>query len=56
MSGLGPAACWMAHKGFQSWSKLAKEHVRKKGKNDDEKSTESAENSCDSLTASREVN
>lgn len=27
MSGLGPAACWLAHKRIESWSRLAKERV-----------------------------
>ncbi|KAH8294367.1 hypothetical protein KR054_011708 [Drosophila jambulina] len=27
MSGLGPAACWLAHKRIESWSRMAKERV-----------------------------
>ncbi|KAL9902771.1 synaptotagmin beta isoform 2-T2 [Glossina fuscipes fuscipes] len=27
MSGLGPAACWLAHKRLESWSRMAKERV-----------------------------
>lgn len=27
MSGLGPAACWLAHKRIESWSRIAKERV-----------------------------
>lgn len=27
MSGLGPAACWLAHKRIETWSRMAKERV-----------------------------
>lgn len=29
MSGLGPAACWLAHKRLESWSRTAKDAVRR---------------------------
>lgn len=44
MSGLGPAACWLAHKRIESWSRLAKERVgavRKSTDKNDEKVTNS---------------
>ncbi|XP_037041700.1 synaptotagmin-5 [Bradysia coprophila] len=44
MSGLGPAACWLAHKRLESWSRIAKERVgavRKSDKSEDEKSSAS---------------
>lgn len=43
MSGLGPAACWLAHKRIESWSRLAKERVgavrKSTDKSTDEKQT-----------------
>lgn len=45
MSGLGPAACWLAHKRIESWSRLAKERVgavRKSTDKSDEKSSATA--------------
>lgn len=53
MSGLGPAACWLAHKRIESWSRIAKERVgavRKsnENKNDGSKSSTSMNMSTDS--------
>ncbi|KAG4070326.1 hypothetical protein HA402_006468 [Bradysia odoriphaga] len=54
MSGLGPAACWLAHKRLESWSRIAKERVgavRKTDKSEDEKSSASTTH-CDSNSVS----
>lgn len=55
MSGLGPAACWLAHKRIDSWSKMAKERVSavRRGNNDksDEKSPNSKSSSIDSTSS-----
>lgn len=61
MSGLGPAACWLAHKRIESWSRLAKERVgavrKSHDKGDGSKSTSinmSTDSNNDSI-ASTEV-
>lgn len=60
MSGLGPAACWLAHKRLESWSRIAKERVgavRKSDKSEDEKSSTSTTHSdSNSVSSSIEVN
>lgn len=60
MSGLGPAACWLAHKRLESWSRIAKERVgavRKSDKSEDEKSSASTTHSdSNSVSSSLEVN
>lgn len=60
--GLGPAACWLAHKRLESWSRIAKERVgavrKSSEKSEDEKSSDtpppplnsSASNSISSST------
>lgn len=45
MSGLGPAACWLAHKRIESWSRLAKERVGAVRKSTDKNDDKSASNS-----------
>lgn len=48
MSGLGPAACWLAHKRIESWSRIAKERVgavrKSHDKGDGSKSTSTSMN------------
>lgn len=61
MSGLGPAACWLAHKRLESWSRLAKERVggvRKSSKSEEKPSAPSPINTdlaADSISSSTEV-
>lgn len=60
MSGLGPAACWLAHKRLESWSRIAKERVgavRKTDKSQEDKTTTPplSDSNADSLSSSREV-
>lgn len=63
MSGLGPAACWLAHKRIESWSRLAKERVgavrKSTDKSTDEKPSSSPRTSMsienDSFASSTEV-
>lgn len=64
MSGLGPAACWLAHKRIESWSRLAKERVgavrKSTDKSSDEKQSSSSPRTSmsienDSFASSTEV-
>lgn len=59
MSGLGPAACWLAHKRLESWSRIAKERVgavRKSDKSEEEKSsTSTTHRDSNSVSSSLEV-
>lgn len=60
MSGLGPAACWLAHKRLESWSRIAKERVgavRKGDKSQEDKTTTPplSDSNTNSLSSSREV-
>lgn len=63
MSGLGPAACWLAHKRIESWSRIAKERVgavRKSAESKIEATTAtsmsiSTESTNDSIASSTEV-
>jgi hypothetical protein len=63
MSGLGPAACWLAHKRLESWSRMAKERVgavRRASEKSEDKSLDKpctpppslASGSCDSQNES----
>lgn len=60
MSGLGPAACWLAHKRIESWSRLAKERVgavrKSTEKSEDKSSTASTSSGGLSINMSTESN
>lgn len=53
MSGLGPAACWLAHKRIESWSRLAKERVGavRKPSSSDKSDGSKSSNASTSLTS-----
>ncbi|XP_055302145.1 synaptotagmin-6 [Sitodiplosis mosellana] len=57
MSGLGPAACWLAHKRIESWSRLAKERVGAVRKSTDKSSDGSkSSNASTSMNMSTDSN
>lgn len=61
MSGLGPAACWLAHKRIESWSRIAKERVgavRKSAEKVDAATSMSVstDSANESIASSNEVN
>lgn len=58
MSGLGPAACWLAHKRIESWSRLAKERVGavRKPSSTDKSDGSKSSNASSSLNMSTDSN
>ncbi|XP_031635714.1 synaptotagmin-6 [Contarinia nasturtii] len=56
MSGLGPAACWLAHKRIESWSRLAKERVGAVRKSTDKSDGSKASNASTSMNMSTDSN
>lgn len=63
--GLGPAACWLAHKRLESWSRIAKERVgavrKSSEKSEDDKSDAATppllcSSASNSISSSTEVN
>lgn len=56
MSGLGPAACWLAHKRIESWSRLAKERVGAVRKSTEKVDGSKSSNASSSMNMSTDSN
>lgn len=56
MSGLGPAACWLAHKRIESWSRLAKERVGAVRKSTEKSDGSKSSNASTSMNMSTDSN
>lgn len=54
--GLGPAACWLAHKRIESWSRLAKERVGAVRKSNDKNDSMKSSNASTSMNMSTDSN